>query len=274
MKIVLWILGLALLAAIVATAAQALFVSRTVAAREARLAVTKGGTLRDDLPEVVRAFAERGLAGAPPGRVVRLRQSVEMVLKPGAGWQPMRARQVIGIDTAGFVWVAAMTVGPIALVKAIDAFGEGHGVLDIRVLGAWRMGVSQGPDADRAEAARYLAELPWSPDAILLNRDLIWSETADGVEVALGTAGGEARVAFYFDAAGDIVRMTAKDRAATQPDGSVRLLDWAGHFSDYGRVGGRRIPRRGEVGYIYPTGYETYWRGTITDYRVEARSPN
>ena len=198
-----------------------------------------GGTLRDDLPDVVRAFAERGLAGEPPGLLVRPRQNVEMVPKPGAGWQPMRARQVIGIDTAGFVWVAEMTVGPIALVKAIDAFGEGRGMLDIRVLGAWRMGVSQGPDADRAEAARYLAELPWSPDAILLNRDLIWSETADGVEVALDTAGGEARVAFYFDAAGDIVRITAKDRAATQPDGSVRLLDWAGHFSDYGMVGGR-----------------------------------
>lgn len=270
MKIILWILGLALIAAPIATAAQALFVGRAIAAREARLTGGPGAAPREDLPATIRAFALRGMAGRAPGGHVRLRQSVEMVLKRGAGWQTMTARQVIGVETSGFVWVAAMTAGPVPIVRVVDTYSHGHGFLEIRALGAWRMGRMDGPQADVAEASRYLAELPWSPDAILLNRAVAWTETAEGVEAAIETAGGPARVTFHFDAQGDIVRMTARDRPASQPDGSTVTMDWEGRFSDYSEIGGRRIPRRGEVGYIYPEGYEPYWRGTITDYAVSS----
>ena len=110
------------------------------------------------------------------------------------------------------------------------------------------------------EAMRYLAELPWVPDAILENGALIWNQIeAQRVRVSLG----EVAVEFRFDGAGDIVEMTAKDRPVRDPDGESRLRDWRGRFSEYRWIGGRRIPARGEVGYDYPDGYEPYWRGEI-----------
>ena len=51
-------------------------------------------------------------------------------------------------------------------------------------------------------------------------------------------------------------------------DGTPARLVWRGWFKDYADIGGRRIPLQGEVGYDYPEGYESYWRGRITGYEV------
>lgn len=242
--------------------------SRQIARTEARLAAAPAGAIRTDLPPAVRDFAERGMAGGRPAGAVRLTQAAEMRLERGGRWTALDASQVIAAPVPGFAWVAEMRLGPVPTIRVIDRYVDGDGLLEIRALGAVRLGRDSGPEATLGEAQRYLAELPWSPDAILTNRDIVWTALEDGASAALETTGGTATIRFGFDASGDIATMEAGARPAKLADGSVALLPWRGWFRDYAEIGGRRIPVQGEVGYVYPDGFESYWRGRITGYEV------
>jgi hypothetical protein len=112
-----------------------------------------------------------------------------------------------------------------------------------------------GAVIDRAEAMRYLAEMPWAPDAVLGNPEVTWADLGEGrYEAALDTPSGRVAVTFTLDAAGDIAEMTAL-RPDAGPDGAEILREWRGRYWGYDRVGGRRIPVEAEVGYVdaWPT---------------------
>ncbi|WP_238364964.1 DUF6544 family protein [Mesobacterium pallidum] len=238
--------------------------SRLASGLRAEILSTPPGEV-PDLPAPVRDWARR--MGAMPGAArVEFDQRAEMELKPGGGWQAITARQVIGLGAPDFLWQAEMRLGPVPLVRVIDAHVGGRGLLTVRALGALPIGTVQGPDADLGEAMRYLAELPWAPDAALSNPALRWQVLApDHWRVGLD---GGAAVDLFLDAAGDVVRISAKARPATDPQGQPTTYDWEGHFTDHAQIGGRRIPRRGEVGYIRDGTYAPYFRGEITEYRV------
>ena len=68
--------------------------------------------------------------------------------------------------------------------------------------------------------------------------------------------------------AGDIETVEAKDRPAFDARGRAARYDWRGCFWGYRRIGPRRIPEWGEVGYVYPDGYEVYFRGRILSYEL------
>lgn len=267
MKIALLIVALVLAVALLLTAGEAWRFSRSIGRMEAGLAATPPGPLRTDLPPAIAAFAHRNMLGAAPVGATCLAQAAEMRLRRGGVWQAMPARQVNAMARPGFAWVAAMRLGPLALVRAVDSYYAGKGRLEIRVLGAWRIGATGGADAALGEGLRYVAELPWFPDAILTNGEIRWQALEDGrVSATMDTAGGPARVVFGFDGAGDIVSMLAEDRPAEMADGTIARLDWRGSLSGYAELGGRRVPAQGEVGYAYPEGFEAYWRGRITAY--------
>ncbi|MBV2358799.1 hypothetical protein KUH32_03355 [Thalassococcus sp. CAU 1522] len=225
---------------------------------------------RADLPPIVAAFAERNGGGGSGQRYVHLTQEAEMILAPRPDWQPMNAQQWIGLGTAGFLWRADLAgVGPFARVVVIDAYTGGEGRLAARLFGSVPVADMQSGVLDRSEAMRYLAELPWVPDAILHNPDLVWRQIGpDQVSVSLAVGAEVAAVTFTFDSAGDIAFVEAPDRPATSPDGTVIARPWYGRFWDYDRIGGRRIPLRGEVGYGTADSHELYWRGTVTGYSL------
>jgi hypothetical protein len=238
--------------------------SRDLARREARLAAAPAGAPRDDLPEPIRAFALRGLAGAAPAAAIRLEQAAEMRLKKGADWSSLAARQTIATAQPGFAWIARMRLGPVPVVRVLDSFENGEGLLEVRLFGAVRLDARSGPDMALGEGLRYLAELPWAPEAILLNRQVSWGETDAGITARIETAGGPAEVIFTLDVDGDLVGVLARGRPAALADGTPAPLDWRGRFFDYAEIGGRRVPTGAEVGYEYPDGYEAYFRGRVT----------
>ncbi|MDU8928245.1 DUF6544 family protein [Alisedimentitalea sp. MJ-SS2] len=231
----------------------------------AKIETTGPVRMRQDLPEPVRAFNQRGLLGTDPAPgVIELTQVAEMELQPGQGWQGISARQVICTTSTGFVWQAWQSRGPLTMVRVIDAFTAGKGVLEVRLLGSIRVGHEAGVLADRSEAMRYLAELPWAPDAIALNRDVEWRVLESGeVEARLPMQPDDAVVRFSLDAQSDFAVMRANSRYAGMQDGAPVFKDWEGRFSDYAEIGGRRIPRRGEVGYVVDGKYQPYWRGHV-----------
>lgn len=226
----------------------------------------------DRLPLLVRTYALRAGAEAGPGHLAMvLTQAAELRRRRGGLFAPYRARQIVALGEPGFVWNARRGFGPLTLLRVVDSFTGGEGRLEARLFGALTVARMNGVETTLGEAFRYLAELPWAPDAILGNPELHWRMTAeDEAEVKLNTRVGTARVVFRFDALGDIVAMEARERPAADPDGRPVRYDWRGRFGDYRQVGVRRLPAYGEVGYVYPDGYEVYFRARVTDCRPVA----
>ncbi len=167
----------------------------------------------------------------------------------------------------GFLWRARQGgIGPLPLVAVTDSYTHGEGVLSLRLLGAFPVVTARGAQIDLAEAMRYLAELPWAPDAVLSNGDLRWQVLQAG-RWQVSAPNGAAVTFTVRD--GDLVKIQAAARPATDPSGQPATYDWEGRFSDFQTVAGRRIPLAGEVGYIREGRYVPYFRGRITKYRVE-----
>lgn len=215
------------------------------------------------LPAVVRTYAERAtreLGRAP--RRVRITQSGTMCRSPGGPWKPFTAEQDFAADRTFFEWRARMPMlGPLA-IRVVDRVEGGQGLLEGKLLGL-RVVRAEGPDVDRGELMRYLAELPWNPGAIALHPGLRWEELEDGtVEVSCTEGALEATVRLCFDAAGDIERASAI-RPRTEGSRTVPTR-WWGRFFDHRSMGGLRIPTRAEVTWELPSGPYPYFRGEVT----------
>jgi hypothetical protein len=163
------------------------------------------------------------------------------------------AVEEFAVETVAFAWRARFPLAPLVAMKVVDAYADGKGQLVARLLGipVVRQG---GPETAVGEALRYLAELPWAPQAIAENRELEWRELDGGdIEVATAVAGKQWPVRFEFGAGGDIVR--ASSEARPRPVGKTFVATpWGGTFGDYEVLGQTRIPTRGEVSWDLPEG--------------------
>ena len=165
---------------------------------------------RSDLPPAVLALAQRTGArtrGASTSAVFE--QTGQMWRTPGGHPMDFTARQTVNINTAQFVWRA--TMGPGGIVVVADYLVGGTGGLEVRAFGAIPLARAVGGvGMNRGEALRYLAELPWNPDAILSNRSLDWTVVGPReLRVATGVGPARGEVTFELDGSGLIVRAKA-----------------------------------------------------------------
>ena len=125
-----------------------------------------------------------------------------------------------------------------------------------------------GPELAKGEIMRYLAELPWAPDAILLNRSITWSVVNERTFwVAAGSGFGCGAVRLDLDDDGRVGSIFAPDRPYTHG----KLIDerpWSGRFSDYRLQAGRWIPFAAEFSWTVDRNVSNYWRGTILSWEV------
>ena len=215
------------------------------------------------LPEIVRTFAIRngGMAGGP--LAVKMVQSAEMRMSPAAAFFHLDATQTTGSKTPGFVWQASGFMAKVLPIRIVDSFVAERGWLEARIAGSIPVASACGPDIDKGEAMRFLAELAWNPDAFFNMAGLAWRQIDDlTVEVTMQTNGGAARVRLLFDAAGDITGIEADDRPQGKGKAS-KPMRWIGRFSGYAQSGHYRWPRHGEIAWDRPEGEFVYWRGDI-----------
>jgi hypothetical protein len=115
---------------------------------------------------------------------------------------------------------------------------------------------------------RYLAELPWVPQAIGSNPELSWRELEDGsIEVSTLVGGRAASVRLTLDDAG-LIRSASGLRPLLAGRTSVET-PFLGSFGDYVELGGIRVPGSAEVSWELPEGPFTYWRGEVTSLASE-----
>jgi hypothetical protein len=232
----------------------------------------------DAIPQIIHNFASKaGVPSSNPPLSVFFYQLCQMRMKPGDAWMNLRAEQAIGVQKLSFVWYAEQKKSIFVTMRVVDGYVDSCGFLNVRALGSLPLADMTGPGADEAELMRYLAELPWAPDAMLHNPNLRWHQLNDKtVEVEAGNGITVAKVRLYFDDAGDIVEMQADARGRAEGM-EVVPRPWRGYYSDYreiegefaGKTGFRRIPTKVEIGWLLEDGYFSYWRGQIATYGLE-----
>ena len=212
------------------------------------------------IPPIAREFAIRngGRVGGP--LAVTMIQNAEMRLSIDQAFFQLDASQVSGTRQPGFVWQAKGTMNALVPLQIVDAYVESVGVLEVRIAGSIPVATSTGSETAKGEAMRFLAELPWNPDAILNSAALRWTQIDESsVEVSIQTAGGLASVALHFNQDGDVTAIEADDR----PRAGETAARWVGRFSKYARIGSYRFPSYGEIAWDLPAGEFIYWRGRI-----------
>lgn len=215
------------------------------------------------LPAPVRAYLTRSL---PPGQTtpaaVRVHQSGELWKQPGARAMRFEAIEEFACDRVAFAWRARFPIlGPLA-ITVVDGFDGGAGRLRVSLLGL-PLQQQTGAETDVGEAMRYLAELPWAPQAIAANHELEWHTVDDRAVEVVYDRGMRASVRWELDEAGDPVHMTGVRPFSTGK--SFVEMPWGGDFRDYRDVSGMRVPTVGEAWWHLPGGRFVYWRARVDE---------
>ena len=199
--------------------------------------------------------------------IVHFSQSGRMRRDGSSRWMDFSAQHSIRTNECWFDWRAK--TGPLGLVGVRDALIDGQGCLDVKAFGVIPMAHAKPTrELARGELMRYLAELPWNPDALLQNAALRWREiTSDNLLVSARMEGMDAAVALHLDEYGRVVKTFAPDRPR-EINGKFVPTPWLGRFFDYEYRGRRLIPTRAQVSWIIE-GVETLcWEGRIDAWRI------
>ena len=187
-----------------------------------------------------------------------------MWTRPGA--RPMRfiAEQQMDAGRVAFRWRARFGARLLRPFVVTDAYEDGAGRLEGRLAGV-RLFRSTGPDVDRGQVMRYLAELAWLPDPREPRGPVDRPRAGRGRGCGRLRRRPRGRVA-RLGAGGDVLEAYAPDRPRSV-DGSVPT-PWRGVFSTtaswavYGCRGGPRSPGSSRMGRF------TYWRAEVTALEV------
>lgn len=219
-----------------------------------------------ELPEEVRNLALRlGASEKRAGSFVILEQRGTMRSAPDA--RPMRftARQTIATEAVEFEWRAKC--GPFGALSVTDYLRADSWGVRVRLLGLIPIATSvDNAPAMKGETMRYLAELPWAPDAILSNTRLVW-RVINAHSFAVSSRDGAGEIILRLSPDGLVRAIEAGDRPRIEGDVTVER-PWQGLFSDYRVFEGRTVPTRGAVSWILPTGAFKTWEGEVTGWAL------
>ena len=158
---------------------------------------------------------------------------------------------------------------PFGYLTVTDALVENAGCPKVTALGVIPLVRAKPTEAlTRGEMLRYLAELPYAPDAMLHNPALEWREVnGNQLAVATDVGGLRAEVVFTLDPDGRVGSVRAEDRPrSVQPP--TLPTPWEGQLADYRQQQGRWVPYSGQVAWVIGGQRNLYWRGTLTDWSI------
>lgn len=122
------------------------------------------------------------------------------------------ATETVDVTAPGFDWRAK--TGPLACLTVVDRLSREKARSELRLFGLLPLsGSPSNPAAlHKGQIMRYLAEIAWSPDAIVRNRTLEWTGLSKGLRVSHPSVFGRFSVDIEFDADGRIDQVSAPDR--------------------------------------------------------------
>jgi len=226
----------------------------------------------DDLPTPVRRYLHSAI---PEGRTLVDTARVEQTgqLRTGdasSPWYPFSATHHVTVAPPGFLWDATVRFAPLVTVSVRDSFCDGEGAGAVSLWGVVPLdSAGSSPELVEAELQRYLAEAVWYPTALLPREGVTW-EPVDNqrAEATVEHGGVSASLTFAFD--GDEVRRVEGERYR-RVEGGFDRTPWTGHWDEYERRAGLRIPLSGAVVWGLPEGDLRAWEGRVTDVEYGGR---
>ena len=224
---------------------------------------------RTDLPSVVMAYLSYiGVGRQDISKYVTFDQTGQMWSTPGGKPIDFTAQQIISTNETEFVWLAKAYFARSVLIA--DYFVKATGGLQVKLLGAVPLAnMVGGASIAKGEALRFLAELPFNPDAILFNTALEWTEIdSKSFKVAVGQGPARGVITFQLGEDGLIKAASAASRPYGTKAGSITEYPWHGRFWDYQTVQGRKVPMQSEVAWGMDKGDFIYWRGKLSNWKA------
>jgi hypothetical protein len=216
-----------------------------------------------------RAWAFPG--GEEPARRIRAveweeRGEIRSSLK--ARWMPFTARQRTEAWRSSFRWDAVIGTGALTRTAVTDAFEDGQGWLTAKAAGVLPVARIRGPETDRGELQRYLADLGRCPTALLLHPGLE-VESAGERTLRVRDAGGPPGATVDLEMGPEgwpiaVRAMRFRAHGRTFVEGP-----WSGRMSAPVEWEGLRVPTGLSVSWHLPEGEFEYFRGQGTPVRAE-----
>ena len=185
-------------------------------------------------------------------------------------WKPFTSRQRIVARRPGFLWDAQVSMLPGVVVRVVDSYIAGEGLLRATILGMFTVAdVSGGGEIARGEFMRFFAEAAWYPTALLPSQGVRWEAVDDRSANATIVDGPlTLTLLFRFNDAGLIDSFRAEARGAGVGKEMV-MVPWEGNWSNYQSRDGMTVPFTGEVAWMRPEGRKSYFVGTVTSLTYE-----
>ena len=185
-------------------------------------------------------------------------------------WKPFTSQQRVATHRPGFLWDAQVSMLPGLVVRVVDSYIAGSGLLHAAILGLVTVAkVSGGVEVARGEFMRFFAEAAWYPTALLPSQGVRWEAVDDRSANATIVDGPlTLTLLFRFNHAGLIESVRAEARGAMVGN-KVVMMPWECSLSSYEVRDGITVPITGEASWVGPEGRKPYFRGTITSLTYE-----
>jgi Family of unknown function (DUF6544) len=201
-------------------------------------------------------------------RAVEWNEDGELRSSPRARWIPFTARHRIESSRTTFRWDAVLATGALLRTAVTDACEDRHGWSMAKAAGVLPVARAEGPEIDRGQVQRYLADLGRCPAALLLH-PTIQAASAGGRWLRLrdSAAPADAEVELEIDPGGGAVAMRAV-RPAMEGRRFVART-WSGRMSAPVEWEGMRVTSDLEAAWHYPEGVVVTYRAASRPFRAE-----
>mgnify|MGYP006898383638 CR=1 FL=1 len=219
---------------------------------------------------VQRWLNQSGVVGKERSTSVRLKQKVEMKMKPEqTDWVKAEAQQYFALNEPSFVWQVSMQMMRGVEVVGRDKFMDGKGQMLIKAFGLVSIVNAADEKIDQGTLQRYLAETVWFPSAALspyITWEAIDSISAKATMSYKGTTGSGI---FYFDQQGQFDKFITQRYMGSGAEAVLR--EWVITTLETRNLNGINIPVKMEVTWKLDEGDFNWLKLDITD--IEYNNP-
>lgn len=222
------------------------------------------GDMLANLPgPVQRYLTYTGVVGKPWVNSVHLKQAGRFRQGLERPWMPMTAVQTYTTYPPAFIWNARFKVAGLPLLRARDAYEDGHGHMYGKLAGLFTVFDVRGEQLDQGAMLRYLSEMIWFP-AAFLGDNISWESVGElSAQVTLSDHGKEVSGIMHFDAEGKFRNFTTQ--RYREVDGDFSLDPWSTPIGQYGTLAGLNLPLTGKAVWNLPDGDLDYVELEITE---------
>jgi hypothetical protein len=193
--------------------------------------------------------------GRPWINTVRVKYNGLFRLGADRPWLPIKAEQVYTTNPPGFHWKARLKMFGLWIVSGSDTYQAGHGHMFGKVAGLYTIFDARGDELDQAAMARYLNETTWFPIA-LLSDYITWQAVDHNSFDVTFTDCGKSET-------GRLINFVTKRYRENK--GKYTLDTWTTPMTEWGPLGGLKLPLRGQAVWKLLTGDLSYADVKMTD---------